>query len=130
VLEDLGCKVIQRRKIRDGQQNLEVTAPPTPPPHPSTKPLAAQRVHVPLQEVSNVVQKGLEARGCVVTRLDTYDTVPVTRLDAEAREAARGAGVTAIASPSAVNAWVELVGGPEQADVAFACIGESVKGRH
>jgi len=72
-----------------------------------------------------VLQKGLEARGCVVTRLDTYDTVPVTRLDAEAREAARGAGVTAIASPSAVNAWVELVGGPEQADVAFACIGST-----
>ena len=69
-------------------------------------------------------QEGLEARGCVVTRLDTYDTVPVRELENEARQAARGAGVAAIASPSAVNAWVELIGGQEEADVAFACIGE------
>lgn len=77
------------------------------------------------QKARQTLQNGLETRGCVVTRLNTYDTLPVTGLDRGAREAARGAGVAAIASPSAVKAWVELVGGPDDADVAFACIGST-----
>lgn len=77
------------------------------------------------EKARQTLQKGLEGRGCLVTRLNTYNTVPVSGLDAGAREAAKAAGVVAIASPSAVNAWVELVGSQAEADVAFACIGST-----
>lgn len=68
-------------------------------------------------------QNGLEVRGCEVVRLNTYDTVPVTQLDPEQLERAKAARVVAIASPSAVKAWVKFAGDQNQTDVALACIG-------
>lgn len=56
-------------------------------------------------------------------RLNTYDTLPVSKLDKKAVEASKKASVVAVASPSAVQAWVQLIGSQKDANVAFACIG-------
>jgi uroporphyrinogen-III synthase len=63
------------------------------------------------------LQTGLAARGFAVTRLATYDTLPVPagELDTNALAAARAASVVALASPSAVRAWVAAVGGLDAA---------------
>ena len=55
-------------------------------------------------------------------RLNTYSTLPVAALPADALAAARGAEVVAFASPSAVKAWVALAGDGARG-VAAACIG-------
>ena len=70
------------------------------------------------------LQSGLEHRGCQVVRLNTYNTVPVASLDPKQLAAAQQAQVLAVASPSAVKAWVKLAGLQDQTDVAIACIGE------
>lgn len=69
------------------------------------------------------LQRGLAARGCfLVTRLDTYDTVPCAALPAGAEAAAAAAAVVTFASPSAVKAWTALR--PAGASgAAVACIG-------
>ena len=74
------------------------------------------------------LQAGLAARGCfTVTRLNTYDTlaVPPGELAPASLAAARGAAVVALASPSAVKAWVAALGGlePARAGPAVAAIG-------
>ncbi|PRW50788.1 Uroporphyrinogen-III chloroplastic isoform D [Chlorella sorokiniana] len=61
-------------------------------------------------KASTELQSGLEKRGFEVLRLNTYDTVPVTRLDAAALEAAKQAAVVTVGSPSAIKAWVQIVG--------------------
>jgi uroporphyrinogen-III synthase len=75
------------------------------------------------------LQAGLAARGFAVTRLATYDTLPVPTGDLErgALAAARTAAVVALASPSAVRAWVAAVGGLEAAAAgpAVAAIGST-----
>jgi hypothetical protein len=71
-------------------------------------------------------QAGLSARGFVVRRLNTYNTVPVESLPQPALKAAKAAAVVAFASPSAVKAWMACIGGQDVADVAIACIGGSV----
>ena len=68
-------------------------------------------------------QEGLEARGFRVKRLDTYDTRPVPGLAPAALEAARAAAVVAIASPSALKAWMGFVGAQHAAATSVACIG-------
>ncbi len=67
-------------------------------------------------------QAGLAARGAEVVRLNTYSTLPVAALPADALAAARGAEVVAFASPSAVKAWVALAGDGARG-AAAACIG-------
>ena len=59
------------------------------------------------------LQEGLSARGFEVDRLNTYTTLPVPRgdLPAGAVAAARRAAVVALASPSAVKAWLEVIAG-------------------
>ena len=59
-----------------------------------------------------------------VTRLNTYDTVPVRTMDPERLQLARQAAVLTVASPSAVKAWVNLAGLQDTTDIAVACIGK------
>lgn len=61
-----------------------------------------------------------------MTRLNTYDTVPVRDLSQEQIGQAKSADVVAIASPSAVEAWLELIGPQTEADLAVACIGTAI----
>ena len=60
-----------------------------------------------------------------MVRLNTYDTLPVSNLDQAILEKAKKAQVVSIASPSAVKAWVQLVGTQKEVNIAFACIGEA-----
>jgi uroporphyrinogen-III synthase len=74
-------------------------------------------------KASSQLQEGLAARGFAVRRLNTYDTLPVQALDPGELALARGAAVVAVASPSAVRAWVQFAGEGAAARVAVACIG-------
>ena len=69
------------------------------------------------------MQDILRERGFHVTRLDTYDTLPVRQLDPSALTQAKQAAVIAIASPSAIKAWVGFVGQEHASSMATACIG-------
>lgn len=57
----------------------------------------------PARPAQRALQSGLEKRGFEVLRLNTYDTVPVTQLDAAALEAAKQAAVVTVGSPSAIK---------------------------
>ena len=76
-------------------------------------------------KASTVLQEGLERRGFRVTRLNTYNTVTVQSIDAETLDAAKRARVVAIASPSALRAWVEHVGQAHAEQMTIACIGST-----
>lgn len=76
-------------------------------------------------KASTVLQEGLERRGFRVLRLNTYNTVTVKAVDAETLEEAKRAQVVAIASPSALKAWVEHVGQARAAEMTIACIGST-----
>jgi uroporphyrinogen-III synthase len=78
---------------------------------------------------------GLAARGAcgngcqsfVMTRLDTYTTVPATTLPPGAAAAAAAADVVTFASPSAVKAYCKLLraDGGDDGRLRIACIGET-----
>jgi len=70
------------------------------------------------------LQKGLEARGFSVRRLDVYTLVPRTPSEEEQR-AAKGAKVVLFGSPSAVEAWAKA-GLPK---LPAACIGATTARR-
>ncbi|GAB2291381.1 hypothetical protein Dimus_025639 [Dionaea muscipula] len=76
-------------------------------------------------KASNEVEEGLLNRGFHVTRLNTYTTVPVHHVDQQTLEVALAASVVAVASPSAVRSWVELIPSREVWNKAVACIGET-----
>jgi len=76
-------------------------------------------------KASSLLQQGLLARGLNVERLNTYDTLPVTSLAPEQLNVASTAQVVAVASPSAVRAWVGFVGEDSAARIAVACIGST-----
>lgn len=72
------------------------------------------------------LQQGLTEAGFQVRRLHTYDTRPVGGLPAGALAAALAAAdVVTFGSPSAVKAWVGLVGLEAAKEVPAACIGET-----
>jgi uroporphyrinogen-III synthase len=71
------------------------------------------------------LQNGLAEAGFQVRRLHTYDTRPVSGVPDEALAAAKGADVVTFGSPSAVKAWVGLVGLEAAKAVPAACIGET-----
>ncbi|KAI3938151.1 hypothetical protein MKW98_018707 [Papaver atlanticum] len=73
----------------------------------------------------NEIEMGLTARGFEVTRLNTYSTVPVYDVDQMVLAQTLSAPVVAVASPSAVRAWVNLISEAESWDNAVACIGET-----
>eukprot|EP00268_Persea_americana_P016873 TRINITY_DN18025_c0_g1_i1.p1 TRINITY_DN18025_c0_g1~~TRINITY_DN18025_c0_g1_i1.p1 ORF type:complete len:286 (+),score=58.69 TRINITY_DN18025_c0_g1_i1:56-859(+) len=70
-------------------------------------------------------EEGLSDRGFEVTRLNTYSTVPVRDVDQTVLIQACSAPVVAVASPSAVRAWVNLISRSESWDNSVACIGET-----
>ena len=76
-------------------------------------------------KASSLLQEGLLERGFEVERLNTYDTLPVTTLAPDQIAAAKEAEVVAVASPSAVRAWVGFVGEETAARMPVACIGST-----
>ncbi|CAM0871835.1 unnamed protein product [Alopecurus aequalis] len=71
------------------------------------------------------IQNGLAARGFEVTRLNTYTTVPVQDVDPQILKLALSAPVVAVASPSALRAWLNLTSGVDNWSNSVACIGET-----
>lgn len=76
-------------------------------------------------KASKEIEEGLSKRGFEVTRLNTYTTEPVCHVDRMDFEQALSASVVAVASPSAVRAWVNLISESECWDGSVACIGET-----
>ncbi|KAL2249655.1 UNVERIFIED_CONTAM: Uroporphyrinogen-III synthase, chloroplastic [Sesamum indicum] len=76
-------------------------------------------------KASNEIEDGLVKRGFAITRLNTYTTEPVSQVDQMVLEQALLAPVIAVASPSAIRAWVSLIPEAQQWDNAVACIGET-----
>ncbi|CAI5469725.1 unnamed protein product [Closterium sp. Yama58-4] len=74
-------------------------------------------------KASTDLQDGLASRGFQVTRLNTYSTESVTSVDEDTIQRAARAPVVAVASPTAVRAWMEVVASRTQWDGAAACIG-------
>lgn len=56
------------------------------------------------------VQLGLEQKGYTVRRINTYTTAAALWPDAELVDRAKRADVVALASPSAVEVWVQRIG--------------------
>ncbi|KAK2992305.1 hypothetical protein RJ640_020298 [Escallonia rubra] len=71
------------------------------------------------------IEEGLSKRGFEVTRLNTYTTVPVSHVDQMVFEQALSAPVIAVASPSALRAWFNLISESERWGNSVACIGET-----
>lgn len=76
-------------------------------------------------KASHEIERGLSSRGFDVTRLNTYTTVPVQQVDQMILEEALSAPVVAVASPSAVRVWVNLISEVERSGNSVACIGET-----
>ncbi|XP_020534877.1 uroporphyrinogen-III synthase, chloroplastic isoform X2 [Jatropha curcas] len=76
-------------------------------------------------KASNEIEEGLSNRGFEVVRLNTYTTVPVDHVDQMVLKQALSCPVVAVASPSAVRAWVNLISESEQWNNSVACIGET-----
>ncbi|EAZ25856.1 hypothetical protein OsJ_09696 [Oryza sativa Japonica Group] len=71
------------------------------------------------------IQNGLSNRGFEVTRLNTYTTVSVQDVDPLILKPALSAPVVAVASPSALRAWLNLASQVDNWGNAIACIGET-----
>ncbi|XP_044475836.1 uroporphyrinogen-III synthase, chloroplastic-like isoform X2 [Mangifera indica] len=76
-------------------------------------------------KASNEIEEGLSNRGFEVVRLNTYTTVPVDDVDQTILKRALCTPVVAVASPSAVRSWVNLISESEQWSNSVACIGET-----
>ncbi|KAI3522112.1 hypothetical protein L1887_11591 [Cichorium endivia] len=76
-------------------------------------------------KAGNDIEEGLSKRGFHITRLNTYTTEPVQHVDQTILQQALTATVVAVASPSAVRAWVNLLPEPENWNGSIACIGET-----
>lgn len=62
------------------------------------------------QKASSELQEALGQSGFKVTRMNTYNTSGIKRVAPELLKAALGAQIVTFGSPSAVKAWVDLVG--------------------
>jgi uroporphyrinogen-III synthase len=76
-------------------------------------------------KAQKTLQDGLLARGAFVERLNTYSTEPVTQVPEDALQRALDCSVVSIASPSALKAWVGLVGIDTARRKPLACIGST-----
>ncbi|KAL0917477.1 hypothetical protein M5K25_012540 [Dendrobium thyrsiflorum] len=76
-------------------------------------------------KAGNEIEEGLTDRGFKVTRLNTYNTEPVQEVDHAVLKQALSAPVLAVASPSAIRAWINLVPKSESWDKSVACIGQT-----
>ena len=75
-------------------------------------------------KAQDTLQTGLEDRGFIVTRLNTYDTVTATWTPEE-ESLAKSTNVACFASPSAVKAWVKNTQHLDCPRALAACIGET-----
>ncbi|MCO5586641.1 hypothetical protein L7F22_040582 [Adiantum nelumboides] len=75
-------------------------------------------------KASHELEMGLSARGFDVVRLNTYSTETVKSIDPSILTLAVSASVVALASPSAVRAWVDVVDLSTWLGSA-ACIGQT-----
>ncbi|PUZ47829.1 hypothetical protein GQ55_7G197500 [Panicum hallii var. hallii] len=71
------------------------------------------------------IQDGLSERGFDVMRLNTYTTVPVEDVEPLTLNLAISAPVVAVASPSALRAWLKLISKVDNWNNSIACIGET-----
>ncbi|XP_050213215.1 uroporphyrinogen-III synthase, chloroplastic isoform X2 [Mercurialis annua] len=76
-------------------------------------------------KASNEIEEGLMNRGFEVVRLNTYTTIPVDHVDQFVLKQALNCPVVAVASPSSIRAWVNLISKSEQWNNSVACIGET-----
>ncbi|KAG0480328.1 hypothetical protein HPP92_011186 [Vanilla planifolia] len=76
-------------------------------------------------KADNEIEEGLSNRGFEVTRLNTYNTVPVQEVEQVILKQAISAPVVAVASPSAIRAWYNLVSKQVNWDKSVACIGQT-----
>ncbi|KAD4888682.1 hypothetical protein E3N88_20755 [Mikania micrantha] len=76
-------------------------------------------------KASHDIEEGLSKRGFHITRLNTYTTEPVQHVDEKILQQALSASVVAVASPSAIRAWVNLLPEPDTWSGSVACIGET-----
>ncbi|KAI3684761.1 hypothetical protein L6452_33987 [Arctium lappa] len=76
-------------------------------------------------KASHDIEEGLSKRGFQVIRLNTYTTETVQHVDQMIFEQALSASVIAVASPSAIRAWVNLLSESERWGGSVACIGET-----
>lgn len=76
-------------------------------------------------KASTDLQDSLAAAGFKVTRINTYNTVGVSQVDPQALQAAQAADVITFGSPSAVKAWVALVGLEAAQRQMSVCIGST-----
>ncbi|KAF2324414.1 hypothetical protein GH714_013789 [Hevea brasiliensis] len=76
-------------------------------------------------KASNEIEEGLSNRGFDVVRLNAYSTVPVDHVDQMVLKQALFCPVVAVASPSAVRAWFNLISESKQWNNSVACIGET-----
>ncbi|CAI9267009.1 unnamed protein product [Lactuca saligna] len=77
------------------------------------------------EKASHDLENGLSKRGFHVTRLNTYTTETVQHVDQMIFEQALSASVVAVASPSAIRAWMNLESVSERWHGSVACIGET-----
>lgn len=76
-------------------------------------------------KASTDLQDALAANGFTVTRMSTYNTSGVTSVPPEVLKAALEAEVVTFGSPSAVKAWVALVGLQAASERLNVCIGST-----
>ncbi|KAJ6828562.1 uncharacterized protein M6B38_362410 [Iris pallida] len=76
-------------------------------------------------KASSEIEEGLSDRGFEVTRMNTYNTVAVQDVDEMVLQLALRIPVVAVASPSAIRAWVNLIQKSENWNNSVACIGET-----
>lgn len=78
-------------------------------------------------KAATTLQDGLAKRGFDVQRLNTYDTLPVSAdsIHEAMLDFARQCSVVSIASPSALKAWIGLVGLDTARTIPVACIGST-----
>lgn len=76
-------------------------------------------------KASREIQDGLSERGFDVTRLNTYTSVPVEDVEPQTLNLAISAPVVAVASPSALRAWLNLISQVNNWNNSVACIGET-----
>lgn len=75
-------------------------------------------------KAKDTLQNGLEERGFIVSRLNTYDTVAASWTPEE-QSLAKSTTVACFASPSAVKAWVKNTEHLDCSRALAACIGET-----
>nr|ABM45934.1 uroporphyrinogen III synthase [Triticum aestivum] len=92
---------------------------------PRTSETASKVLYPASAKAGHEIQNGLSARGFEVTRLNTYSTVPVHDVEPQILKLALSAPVVAVASPSALRAWLNLMSRVDKWSNSVACIGET-----